>query len=173
MGLMSRKLHRVLVALLFFLPIIFVALEALAQVATSTVAEPTSQELFAASEKVYHDWVSAGALAGVIAAVKLFVDVTKLKVVDKWLWDHQWRWVRPVVALLLGGMIQLSAAIPLKGNLFIAFFYGVLAGASSIGVNELMIMASAVRATKEEEAPAIAEFKEAKAAAKAAKEDTK
>jgi hypothetical protein len=134
-------------------------LAAFAQTVTSTVAEPTPVELFAAGEKVFRDWMSAGALAGVIALVKLFVDVTKLKVVDNWLWDHQWRWVRPILALLLGGLMQLAAAIPLKGNLVLAFIYGVLAGASSIGINELVGMFAAVKEKKAEEAPTIAAYK--------------
>lgn len=157
------KLRRWLPGLLAFLPLLFVAFAALAQTVTSTLsAEPTPTDLFDAGAKVYNDWRSAGALAGVIALVKLFVDVTKLRVVDDWLWDHTWRWVRPVAALLLGGLVQMSAALTMKANPVVGFIYGVLAGASSIGINEFVTMFKDRKLIKEDEAEDIAAHEAAK-----------
>ena len=159
---MRSSLRRAYVGSIAFLPLFFVAVAVFAQTATSTVAGPSPVDLFDAGTRVYADWKSAGALAGTIALVKLFVDVTKLRAVDNWLWDHQWRWIRPITALLLGGLTSVAASAPMKASVTVAFVHGVLAGASAIGVNELVTMLSDRTAIKEKEAPAIAVYEAGK-----------
>jgi hypothetical protein len=132
-----------------------------------SVGEPSPVDLFDGGTSVYRDWKDLGQLAGIIALMKLLIDVTKIKVIDSWLWDHQWRWVRPTMALLLGGLTSIAIAIPTRANLIVAFIHGALAGASTIGVHELVTMFGDRKVIKAGEAQAIAAH-EAEKAEKAA-----
>jgi hypothetical protein len=136
-----KKLHslvRILaVALVLTLPCVVLAQVVSSTVSTSTVAEPTPVEIFELGKKIYDDWKTAGVLAGIVALINLLVNLTKIKLIADWIEQKKLKWLRPVLAVLLGAMSGAAGALAVGSNIPMGVVHGLLTGGAAIGLHEL------------------------------------
>lgn len=87
---------------------------------------------------VISDWQTAGALAGLLALVQLLMKLSKLSIFDAWLGTK--KWLRPLVAAILGGVTAFLTALSLGKPALAALVAGIGAGLASSGFHELMVI---------------------------------
>lgn len=98
--------------------------------------EPTVGDIAKQAGEVYNIWKSQGWIAGLAALIYLLVQVTKLGFIKTWLGVR--KWIRPLIAFVLG----LAGAVfaNLAGGVvwWNALLGGIAAGLASPGFNEFI-----------------------------------
>lgn len=113
---------------------LLVPLAALAQAADPS--QPDFGQLFSQLAGVFGSWKTAGAIAGSIALVNLFVNLTKLGALDSFF--NRKVWLRPLLAVVFGCVLTCLGAIASGQALPAALLAGVFAGLSSAGFHEFI-----------------------------------
>lgn len=112
---------------------------ALAQTATGTAA-PSLDELLTQGQGVYDAFKMLGILAGITAAAQFLVNLSKLGFIDDFIVKKQLKWIRPMLAVLVGFLGGLGAALAQNKPVGTAILFtigGMFAGGGSIALHEL------------------------------------
>jgi hypothetical protein len=100
--------------------------------------EPSSEELLTMSQKVVNDFRSVGVLAGVTGLAWLLVNITKLAPINSWLVARKKKWIRPLLAVIAGGLTGAAGSVAVDVNTVLAIIHGAFLGGSAIGWHEVI-----------------------------------
>lgn len=98
--------------------------------------EPTVGDIASGAGEVYNIWKTQGWIAGLTALIYLLVQITKLGIIKKWLGVR--KWLRPLIALVLGLAGATFAAMSGGVVWWNALLGGIGAALGSSGFNELL-----------------------------------
>jgi hypothetical protein len=126
---------------------------ALAQAAGApVVADPTLDQLLSQGLGVTSVWKASGAVAGLMAAVNLTVNLTKYPPIYRLLGYRFW--LRPAFSIVAGFLLALLGALGTGSSIPAAILAGIVAGLSNVGVHELYTSAFNPRISAERAAGA-------------------
>jgi len=101
--------------------------------------EVTPEKLGKQLKKVVSDWHNVGWLAGLAALVALLIMVLKYKPIDKLFAAWGIKFVKPLIASVLGGVAAGIAAYLAEGDVVVAFIAGlVIIGPAAVGFFETL-----------------------------------
>ena len=86
--------------------------------------------------KVFDDWRTFGALAGIIALINLLIWALRLKVVDDFLTKKNWKKYKPYVAAALGAILTALSSIFTGMGIIQAIIAGLVFGFTSSGLHQ-------------------------------------
>lgn len=98
--------------------------------------EPTVGDIVSGGGEVYDIWKTQGWIAGLTALIYLLIQLTKIGFIKKWLGVR--KWLRPLIALVLGLAGSVFAAMQGGVVWWSALLGGIGAALGSSGFNELM-----------------------------------
>lgn len=103
---------------------------------TEPASAPTLPDLVQGAEKTYDDWTKLGWLAGLMALVKLLVNLLKFAPIAKWFDDQQKGWLKPYIAAGLGALLGGLGTFATGVGLAKSIVAGLLAGLGAVGLHE-------------------------------------
>ena len=106
--------------------------------APAAAPAPSPGELVSGVGTVVDDWKNLGWLAGVMALINLLLNVLRLKPLNDWLAEKDWKWVKPLVAVLLGSALGGFSTFQTGASVLNSILAGFMAGLGSVGFHELM-----------------------------------
>ena len=106
--------------------------------APAAAPAPSPGELVSGVGTVVDDWKNLGWLAGVIALINLLLNVLRLKPLNDYLADKDWKWVKPLVAVVLGSVLGGFSTCQSGASVLNSILAGFMAGLGSVGFHELM-----------------------------------
>lgn len=98
--------------------------------------EPTVGDIVSGAGDVYNIWKTSGWIAGLTALIYLLIQITKVGFIKKWLGVR--KWLRPLIAVVLGLAGATFAAMQGGVVWWSALLGGLGAALGSSGFNELM-----------------------------------
>lgn len=128
---------------LFLLLSLLIPALAVGQAATSTLsttATVTASALFEEGRGVIDNWSTVSALSSAIALVNLLIHGTKFGPVGELFAKNGLRWIRPLLAVVLGSLLGAGGALTSNGSIPQAVIVGLMAGLGSVGAHELTSM---------------------------------
>lgn len=108
---------------------------------TTATAAVSLDQLVGNAQNVYTAFKTLGILAGVSALINLVVNVSKLSPINEFIVNNNLKWIRPVLALLLGFVSGLGVALGNNMSTLSAVIYavvGLFSGGGAIAIHELI-----------------------------------
>lgn len=109
-------------------------------------AEVTAEDLALGVLDVINQWSTVGWLAGILALINLLLAATRFPPVDQFLTDSNLKWLKPLIAVILGGALggfSVALATPpdersTPAAVIAAIVAGISAGLGSVGFHQLI-----------------------------------
>ncbi len=97
----------------------------------------TVQELLEMVVKLISDWRSVGWMAGMVALINILINLLRLPFVDDVLHRAKLKWLKPLLASMLGAILTALLSIMEGGPALSALAVGAIAGLAAVGLHEL------------------------------------
>lgn len=108
--------------------------------AAPVAEQPSLDDYVAAFKLILSEWQTVGWLAGLVALVAFLVMLMRLKFIDNYLVAHDLKWVKALIAAVLGGLAAMFAAVQAGAEWWpagiVAFISGAVAGFGAVGLHQ-------------------------------------
>jgi len=117
-----------------------VSVPAVAQPAADVGDQPSLDAYVEAFKLIISEWKTVGYLGGLLALVAFLIMLMKLKFISNYLEAHDLKWVKSLVAAVLGGLATMFTAVLAGADWWpagiIAFLSGAAAGFGAVGAHQ-------------------------------------
>lgn len=105
--------------------------------ATPAVPLQEAVEVVKDAQQVVDDWGRIGWFAGLLALVNMLIKLSRKSFVEAFLEARDLKWVKPVVALVLGGVLGGMTSWTRGNSVLYCIVEGVFAGAGAVAAHEV------------------------------------